>query len=1154
MKAAKKACKQKNCSAKARDYHCNPECNTLACDFDGGDCSLGINPWRNCTVPGCWRNFADGKCDMSCNTAECLFDGRDCEKVLKPCNPVDNKFCERHYGDGFCDEGCNNEECNWDGMDCESKPPVLASGIMSIVLKSHTVQEILNKKSSFLRYLGHQLRTTVRIKQSDLGVPMVYAWDPSVNPASVLFNGSDAFQHSESATGVLIYLEIDNRKCSSSNQSCFMNTYEAAEFLAGAAARQSLPSDFDIFEVRGLDNSLPNGSGNASWVAYVLLGALSVIMVALIFGVLFSTQRKKSRGITWFPDGFLRNAPVSGHRRSRRRGPDGQEMRNLSKGHPLDFDMDSGNSAMAGYDGIITDVTSQCSDDSDRPPSKRMRSDGGYASDHTLYTDYDEIDPRPWTHQHLEAADIRHPDILALTPPDNQRSGFEVDVRGPCGLTPLMVASLRGGGLDAGDEEDDDGTAAVIADLVAQGAKLNATMDKTGETSLHLAARYARADAAKRLLDAGADANAKDHTGRTPLHAAIAADAMGVFQVYTKNVICIVKNFWLNVGKFIKYILLQILLRNRATNLNARMHDGTTPLILSARLAIEGMVENLINAQADINAADNNGKTSLHWAAAVNNVEAVQILLNHGANRDAQNERVSVIYIPERIFCIFVGTRIKLLFFGYSQDETPLFLAAREGSFASCKLLLDNMANRDIADHMDRLPRDVASDRLHHDIVRLLDEHVARPSAMQNMHQNSNQNANSNSNGASSTNGASHPNAQTSFASGLSQTDQAPLAPMQPKPKKRNSKPDNGKQGEEGNQNGNVAPCKPRRPTVAARRKKSADSLLTGVVNHGMMDNSPLSSESMSPPDHHHMMYNGNMPQSMMAISQPNLSSMGESHHLHHHQQSQQHHGGTNHGSSNNANGFGTLQITKAPPPYEECLKSAVSFHSLHFSNYSNGLNGGGNNGNEGNANNALNGSHHQQQSQSNNGSGQQQLYMSQNSPFPSPQSVPSHFTPSPTTKTYVGSPPSQPAATSPNKRPSLPTSPTHMAALRAATQQKMMNPTSFDYSQAVGATGGSTNGATGGQYFNGTMSHYPTPPSQHSENSPHSAPDSYPTPSPESPGQWSSSSPHSTSDWSEGISSPPASNQVVYNSNHAQLMMNPQMNHNSRGAEGIYI
>jgi hypothetical protein len=72
------------------------------------------------------------------------------------------------------------------------------------------------------------------------------------------------------------------------------------------------------------------------------------------------------------------------------------------------------------------------------------------------------------------------------------------------------------------------------------------------------------------------------------------------------------------------------------------MHDGTTPLILAARLAIEGMVEDLINADADINAADNSGKTALHWGAAVNNVDAVNILLSHGANRDAQDDKVSL--------------------------------------------------------------------------------------------------------------------------------------------------------------------------------------------------------------------------------------------------------------------------------------------------------------------------------------------------------------------------------------------------------------------------------------------------------------------------------------------------------------------------------
>jgi len=491
---------------------------------------------------------------------------------------------------------------------------------------------------------------------------MVYIFDQNdieVEEKAFSFNtgvagGVGSFGLSEA---IIVYMEVDNANCVAN---CYQKTSDLANYVAAAYSKE-LRDDWSVVQIGETNNTNPKDSTSPIGV---IAGVLVIALVTVAIGVVVQSNKRKAKGVTWFPEGFLAHGPP---RAVQRKGPDGQEMFGMpGSKRTSQYDMD------AGY---MQDGWSD--DDPQERPSKRLnRRDT--PSGQTVISDFEDNDQRPWTAQHFSAADVKNSDIMgALTPPQaevmlQERMVGDVDARGPCGLTPLMVASFRGGSLDTGDmdmEGEEDSSNQAIQDLIAQGANIGIQMDKTGETPLHLASRYARADAAKKLLDAKADANAHDNTGRTPLHAAVAADAQGVFQ---------------------------ILLRHRATNLNAKTYDGTTPLILAARLAIEGMVEDLIQADADINASDENGKSALHWAASVNNVDAVNTLLAHGANRDAQDVK----------------------------DETPLFLSCREGSYQAAKALLDHCANRDITDHMDRLPRDVAQERLHHDIVRLLEEHI----------------------------------------------------------------------------------------------------------------------------------------------------------------------------------------------------------------------------------------------------------------------------------------------------------------------------------------------------------------------------------------------------------------------------------------------
>ncbi|XP_028141623.2 neurogenic locus Notch protein [Diabrotica virgifera virgifera] len=258
LEKQRQECIRNKCHIKRGNMRCDEECNTYACDFDGYDCSLGINPWANCTAPTkCWEVFMDGRCNEDCNNPQCLFDGRDCEKKLQACNPIYDAYCKKHYANGFCDYGCNNDECNWDGLDCEKEPPEQADGVITMVILMD-MESFKNNLGTFLRDTSHQLRTTVRVKKDQLGNDMIYPWmgsTPSDNQQDGYFRKKQHVVYSEQAqTGVKVFLELDNRKCASlvkNSDFCFQTASAAAEFLAAKASKHMMPSSFPIYQVNG---------------------------------------------------------------------------------------------------------------------------------------------------------------------------------------------------------------------------------------------------------------------------------------------------------------------------------------------------------------------------------------------------------------------------------------------------------------------------------------------------------------------------------------------------------------------------------------------------------------------------------------------------------------------------------------------------------------------------------------------------------------------------------------------------------------------------------------------------------------------------------------------------------------------------------------
>ncbi|WP_264336995.1 ankyrin repeat domain-containing protein [Wolbachia endosymbiont (group B) of Chorthippus brunneus] len=175
-----------------------------------------------------------------------------------------------------------------------------------------------------------------------------------------------------------------------------------------------------------------------------------------------------------------------------------------------------------------------------------------------------------------------------------------------------------------------------VQGLVNRGANVNAK-DKDGKTPLHYASQSIYSlDIVRYLISKGADIDVKNKDGKTPLDLAVQGNETSVVEFLKQTQLDLDKQL-LTAVQDCNISKAEVLV-SRGANINTKNDDGYTSLHLAVLKNFRSGIDYLIKEGANIDDKDNIGRAPLHWAARDGYLDIVQAITEGGANLDVKDK------------------------------------------------------------------------------------------------------------------------------------------------------------------------------------------------------------------------------------------------------------------------------------------------------------------------------------------------------------------------------------------------------------------------------------------------------------------------------------------------------------------------------------